>query len=136
MKFKFESAVTIESDTRYLSFLRGWLDAAVRVAGNGLFTKRASIECSLALIEAVDNAIFHAHKKRRELPIRVSVSIADECAVIEVADKGRGFLEPAGSLPDAMADHGRGLFLMKSVMSKVESKTGNGIHTMRMTYKL
>ena len=57
----FSCAFTIRSDTRYLLVLRRWVGAMAEAAGRGRIGKRQRIALELALTEAVDNAIFHAH---------------------------------------------------------------------------
>jgi len=130
-KPSFSCAFAIRSDTRYLSFLRRWIEAAARAAGRRL-TRRARISLELALVEAVDNAIFHAHRGAREKPITVKISIRDGEASLEVVDTGRGIGHLSSALPDMMSDHGRGLFLMRSVMTSVQSVRGKGRHAIRM----
>jgi anti-sigma regulatory factor (Ser/Thr protein kinase) len=90
----------------------------------------------LALIEAVDNAIFHAHDRRADLPIQVVLSADTTFIRVEVGDRGNGiehlFVDP----PPESSTHGRGLFLIRSMVDEVESVKENGTHWMRMTYRL
>lgn len=131
----FHCVFTIMSDTKYLAILREWISAAQLIVGRRAFPKRAKIACTLALIEAVDNAIFHAHKKRASLPIGVSLKIGDKKVTIEVDDGGGGIGRHEVSHPDEMTDHGRGLFLIHKLMTKVESRMKGRRHLLRMTYK-
>ncbi|MBN1283732.1 MAG: ATP-binding protein [Proteobacteria bacterium] len=135
-KSPFICSFTIRSDTRYLSALRSWIGAAARVAGSGRLGKRERIALELALVEAVDNAIFHAHRGDAARPIRVTLSLADGEAGLEVVDTGRGIGHLSGSLPEAMSEHGRGLFLMRSMMTSVASRVSNGRHALRMRLSL
>jgi serine/threonine-protein kinase RsbW len=130
----FRCAFGISSDTRYLRLLRQWLSVAVKLAGNDEFSKKDLGACSLAMVEAVDNAIFHAHGRKREIPIRVSLSIGNGSIVIEVVDCGHGLGRHKCIRPDDMSDHGRGLFLIHKLMSRVESRMRNGRHVLRMVY--
>ena len=134
----FRCVFIIRSDTRYLGSLRRWIESTSEVVGSSCFPPRAVSACSLALIEAVDNAIFHAHDGRVELPIEVSMSVDDSKIVVDVTDLGNGIGEfcTPDIAPDAMATSGRGLFLIKSLMSSVEHFFDNGKHHTRMTYKL
>lgn len=156
----FRSAFTIQSDTRYLALLRQWVAAMGRLAGRRAVPRQALLACTLALIEAVDNAIFHAcpprfarlprkrsasgqarqggraHRRRRPLPIRVAMSVRDEAVILEVADRGRGVGRHCLAQPELLVSHGRGLFLIHRLMSKVESRTRHGRHVLRMTRTL
>ncbi|MBT3181477.1 MAG: ATP-binding protein [Deltaproteobacteria bacterium] len=132
----FQSVFKIKSDTRYLTPLREWISSVQKLVDENDFPKKALLPCSMALVEAVDNAIFHAHDGVEDLPIEISLVLSDGSIVMEVTDKGVGIGEPVIPGPDEMADHGRGLFIIHQVMSKVESKIVDGTHHMRMEYKL
>nr|HPM41661.1 ATP-binding protein [bacterium] len=105
----FRCAFTIESDTRYLAVLRGLVPAAFSAAGMGRMPRAARVACTLALIEAVDNAIFHAHRRVKSLPICVSVGFSPDAISIEVVDCGSGIGRRFKARPDSMETHGRGL---------------------------
>jgi anti-sigma regulatory factor (Ser/Thr protein kinase) len=132
----FRFAITIQSDTRYLGLLRQMVTASARVVGVRKFPKRAQQAVSLALIEAVDNAIFHAHHRRKELPIDVVFEVDDRSVKLEVSDCGEGLNFTPMDVPPALATHGRGLFLINSSVNRVESIKKDNKHWMRMTYFL
>ena len=132
----FQSVFTIKSETRYLTPLREWIASVQKLVDESDFPKKAVLPCSMALVEAVDNAIFHAHDGRKDLPIEISLVLKDGSIVIEVTDRGVGIGDPDIPEPDEMLDHGRGLFIIHQVMSNVESKVVDGVHHMRMEYKL
>ena len=131
----FRCAFTIRSDTRYLAPLRAWVRAAAALAGRRDFPAKAVMPCTLALIEAVDNAIFHAHRRRRERPIRVALAAEGGGVAIEVADCGRGVGRHLSRDPEAMVDHGRGLFLIHRLMARVESRMRGNRHVLTMRYR-
>lgn len=131
----FSCALTIRSDTRYLAPLRGFVRAATRVAGiwqNGGLVDALCV----ALVEAVDNAIVHAHRRRKSLPIRVLLSIDTTEATIEVVDTGCGISQLSFTEPSAFACRGRGLFLIWRVMSNVESRADRRGHRLRMVKRI
>jgi len=132
--FSFE--ITIGSDTRYLSPLRGMVEAFLHHAGNGNVSKSSRIACSMSLVEAVDNAIFHAHRNRKSLPIRIAMSLADGRVVIDVVDRGKGIEELDGDEPPLEASHGRGLLIIRNSMSRVTSTIRSGEHRFRMVRDL
>lgn len=80
--------------------------------------------CAVALIEAVNNAIFHAHKKRieKEIVIKIKIEGNRKKIKIEIVDEGRGF--------DMAKIKPRGIFIMASMMDKVEYKNNR----LKMTY--
>ncbi len=132
----FRCAFTIRSDTRYLSLLRKWIEAAATLMGESAFPRRAVIPCSLALIEAVDNAIFHAHARRAHLPIEVGLAVSRGVIEIDIVDQGTGIDHTPVCQPEAMVTHGRGLFLIHELMHDVQSHKDRGRHRLHMTYRL
>ncbi|MFA4875127.1 MAG: ATP-binding protein, partial [bacterium] len=124
-------ALTIKSDTRYLTPLRGFVRAASEAAGLGHGRDLQTALC-MAIVEAVDNAIVHAHRRRKALPIRISLVIDRKKIVMEVVDTGSGISHLSFAEPDPCACGGRGLFLINRVMTKVESRTFGRGHKLRM----
>jgi anti-sigma regulatory factor (Ser/Thr protein kinase) len=132
----FTCTFAIRSDTRYLAVLRSWVEAAARLAGNPRLDRKAVTSLSIALVEAVDNAIFHAHRRRRSMPIGVTMSVRSEEVLLEVVDRGRGIGQLDLSEPERMASRGRGLFLIGRTMSSVESVRRGGRHALRMALRI
>jgi len=132
----FSVKLTIQSDTRYLLPLRQLVTAVVKIVGRSRFSKEAQTACTLALIEAVDNAIFHAHLHRKGLPICVSMTVKDEEIIIKIIDKGRGFNNPVIHEPSLVATKGRGLYIMSALMDKVETKKTRHGHCLTLKYKI
>jgi len=124
------------SDTRYLAPLRQWVVAVQKIVGGGEFPESAVVPCSLALIEAVNNAIFHAHGCAKDLPVGVSLSLRKGRIQLEVVDSGPGVGNPELPGPDEMVTHGRGLFIIRELMSEVKSRVTGGFHHMRMIYEI
>lgn len=112
------------------------MGAAAGIVGPGCFPKKAVTACTLALIEAVDNAIFHAHCRRKKVPIGLSLTVSDGSVSIEVVDCGPGIGRAGREKPDSFASHGRGLFLIHRLMHNVTSRMKGGRHSLRMVYKL
>jgi len=132
--FRFE--ITIGSDTRYLAALRNMVDAFLTHAGDGRIGKAPRIACSMALVEAVDNAIFHAHRNRSSLPIRIALALSDAKVVMDVVDTGRGIGELVRRSPGTYASRGRGLHIIRKSMSEVHSRVGGGEHRLRMVLRI
>src|SRR5262245_1199644 len=91
---------------------------------------------AVAVAEALSNAAVHGHRLRPDAIVRVAVSVTPGvCAAIEVADSGPGFDAGGGSDPTApeglMATRGRGVFLMRRLVDRLEyNESGN---TVRLT---
>ena len=132
----FTTSLTIRSDTRYLALLRGWVAAAGRAVGRTKFPRAVQSAVTLALIEAVDNAIFHAHRRKRDLPISVCLAIADDRIVLDVTDRGDGIDLAQIEIPLEFADHGRGLMLIHRMMHSVRSRRIRDRHLLRMVHFL
>lgn len=127
MTFKF----SIKSSTHYLGFLRRIMAAIGRLAPG--FDHASIAKCSLALVEAVNNAIFHAHKKNEENWIDISIRLDGTKVIIKVKDTGPGF--DIGELSDPPVDstHGRGLLIISSVMNEVSYVRGKK-NVLKMSY--
>ncbi|HQG13638.1 MAG TPA: ATP-binding protein, partial [bacterium] len=104
--------------------------------GEELFPKRALFPCTIALVEAVDNAIFHAHDENGEKPISISLRLNGKGITMDIGDCGCGMKNVAADIPDEMSDRGRGLFLMNQLMTRVESLVIDGNHRIRMEYEI
>jgi anti-sigma regulatory factor (Ser/Thr protein kinase) len=129
---RFACAVTIASETCYLGPLRSWLEAALTLGGVGEECRSVRIACSMALTEAVTNAIVHAHGRRRSRPVRIELVVAPDRIVMEVVDTGDGIGKGARTDPAAMVTRGRGLFLIRRSMTRVTSRAEKGRHRLRM----
>lgn len=128
---------SIKSSTHYLAFVRKVLPALVYADHAGNIDHKAVSACRLSLVEAVNNAIFHAHKKDASKWIKVSVRISDSQIIMDVVDSGLGFkLSKEYDLPKVDGTHGRGLFLIRSFMADVKYLKQKNKNVLRMTYQL
>lgn len=76
--------------------------------------------CELAMVEACNNAILYVTDAQRHLPIGLQIISHAECVEIQVTDHTAGFDWPeAPVLPEAEVEHGRGLFIIRTVMDTV-----------------
>lgn len=93
----------------------------------------------IAVSELVMNAIVHGNKEEESKKVRVTVEYDKDIMRIKILDEGGGFdfdKSLKAKLPDdVMKESGRGLFIVKSLIDKVETRnTGQGseiILTMR-----
>lgn len=75
------------------------------------------IACELALVEACNNAVLYVETSRRTEPIEVNVLCDLSMVILCVHDHTAGFAWPEKiDLPSQEAEHGRGLFVIQSLM--------------------
>ncbi len=111
---------TIPSD---LSRVSGLVDPVVeKLQALGL-DEGTVFNMKLCFHEAVVNAINHGNKGNKALTVHVAVKADAQELVFEVTDQGKGFDHHA--LPDPTSEenigkyHGRGIYLMKTMMDRV-----------------
>jgi serine/threonine-protein kinase RsbW len=108
-----------------LAAARRFVDQHAVQAG---FSPLARDEISLAVTEAVSNAVRYGSPAGEADTVEVSVMQEGSRITITVRDHGRPFSPPTPSLPDpaAFAEHGRGLFLMQQLMDEVRFSRDDG----------
>lgn len=83
--------------------------------------------CELALVEACNNAILYAPAAARDRPVEILLLCDGADLEMQVLDHTSGFVMPAhAQLPDPDAEHGRGLFIIRSVMDEATYLRGEG----------
>lgn len=87
-----------------------------------------SLNVPVALSEALSNAMLRGNADDPEKTVQVRMSVDDRRLVLEVLDEGRGFdLERCTQDPttadNVLREDGRGLFLMRRLMDRVERYT-------------
>ena len=103
------------------------------------FTARhCALNVPVALTEALSNAILRGNGENREKHVRVRAQLDRTSLVMEVADEGEGFdledctIDPTSENIDR--EDGRGLFLMRRLMDRVERFTDHG-NVVRLTLR-
>jgi len=75
--------------------------------------------CELALVEACNNAVLYARPESRHLPIELELVCQPPRLELQVIDHTTGFEWPSElHLPEPDAEHGRGLFIIRSLMDQ------------------
>jgi serine/threonine-protein kinase RsbW len=87
----------------------------------------------VSLTEAVNNAIVHGNKSDMRKKVTVKCEVLPGWLVVEVEDQGGGFDPGQVGSPlrkkNLLKEDGRGIFLMKTLMDKVEFDVGRtGVH--------
>ncbi len=99
--------------------------------------RQLSLNVPVALTEALSNAILRGNGDLAGRSIRVRADVDERRVVMEVEDEGIGFdLEACTEDPttpeNLEREDGRGLFLMRSLMDRVERFKGEG-NVVRLT---
>ena len=91
----------------------------------------------VALTEALSNAILRGNSDDPSKTVQVKITVDVKRLVIEVRDQGEGFDLDACTVdvgPDTLErEDGRGLFLMKKLMDRVECVPSDPGNTVRLT---
>lgn len=78
----------------------------------------------VALTEAVNNAIVHGNKEKKQKKVYVTCEILPGWLLFIVNDQGRGFRPERVANPlreeNLLRESGRGIFLMRTLMDRVE----------------
>lgn len=130
--------VDIPNDVKYIEEVVGLVMQACRELN--LPSRKFSLNVPVALSEALSNAILRGNRDDHSKHVHVRATISEKALVVDVVDEGKGFdltrstVDP--TRPENLgSENGRGLFLMKKLMDKVEQfhrKKGNVV---RMTLK-
>ena len=103
-----------------------------------LSARQCALNVPVALTEALSNAILRGNRGVREKHVRVRAVVSDHALVLEVADEGTGFdldactIDPT-SPGNLEREDGRGLFLMRSLMDRVERYADDAHNVVRLT---
>lgn len=93
--------------------------------------RQLSLNVPVALTEALSNAILRGNGEDPARQVRVRADVSEFRLVLEVEDEGEGFDLEACTRDPATAENleredGRGLFLMRALMDRVERFRGDG----------
>ncbi|HJU74499.1 MAG TPA: ATP-binding protein [Gemmatimonadaceae bacterium] len=125
----------LPSDVRFVGRAVELVVEHCRAAG---FSPHAlAFNVRVALTEALSNAILYGNREDADKAVRVTADLKDSALVLEVYDQGPGFdLEASTNDPtkleNLLREDGRGLFLMRKLMDRVE-QVSNGSNMVRLT---
>lgn len=94
----------------------------------------------VATTEAVNNGIIHGNKRDRSKTVSLSVDVNSTTLTVRVRDEGKGV--DVDTIPDPLAEenllreNGRGVFLIRSLMSSVDFGKVDEGWEVRMTLEL
>jgi len=94
----------------------------------GFPAEDSKVNLPLVMDEALSNAIVHGNKNREDLKVHVRIYVSCHRFFVQVEDEGEGFESGTTSDPKAEANlhkpSGRGIYLMRELMDRVEYKEG------------
>lgn len=128
--------VDIPSDVRYIERVVELIRRECRVMSFG--ERQVMLNVPVALTEALSNAILRGNREDPEKQVHVHARVDSEQLVVEVVDEGVGFdLERCMRDPttpeNIEREYGRGLFLMRKLMDRVERLDAGQGSLVRMT---
>lgn len=123
--------ISFPSDVEYLEKIE---QTSAKIATDAGFDESTVDDISIALTELVNNAIHHGNKNDVTKKVTVCFTVDEKKISISISDQGKGFSPSSISDPvhpdNLMADNGRGIYLVKALMDKVNykiSKTGTEV---------
>ncbi len=122
-ELRFPIDVRIPSDVRFIEPIVG---VVVRRCAEHAFSPRVCrLNLPVALTEALSNAILRGNHEDATKGVTIRATLDDRALVLEVEDEGTGFdleecMVDPGRDGNLLREDGRGLFLMCSLMDRVE----------------
>lgn len=137
-KTQIELQIKVPNQTRYLSLI-GKISEELAAQLQNYDADREALanHINVVLTEALVNAIRHANADNPDEEVEIRITVTDEELVLQVFDHGRGFdLDSISSTvqetQDELEDHGRGLYIMRSLMDSVDYYPVKGGNVLEM----
>ncbi|MCC6396413.1 MAG: ATP-binding protein [Bacteroidetes bacterium] len=113
--------ITLRSSPRSIKRVEGYLQKINDAVG---LDEIQMHKLMVSLTEAVNNAILHGNKSRADRKVSVRCEVVPGWLLFEINDEGRGFRPDQVRNPlreeNLHRESGRGIFLMRTLMDKVE----------------
>ena len=121
--------VRIPSEVRHIELVVA--EVVLRCEAWHFSRQQVALNVPVALTEALSNAILRGNREDPSKSVRVRGEVNSRQLVLEVSDEGTGFdLDACTGDPTTEAnlqrEDGRGLFLMRRLMDRVERFTDGG----------
>lgn len=137
MKERIEVDIKVPNQTRYLSLIgRIGEDIARTLKRYHGDREELAYHINLVLTEAMANAIQHANEGDPDKEVHITITILDRNLNIKVYDQGQGFDISSLPQPDHLDDHGRGVYIIRTLMDQVTYRRHNGGHVLEMVKSL
>jgi serine/threonine-protein kinase RsbW len=132
---RIEVDIKVPNQTRYLCLI-GHIgeNIALTLKHYGGDREKLAYELNLVLTEAMANAILHANDGDPEKEVHVEISIVEGRLKIRVYDHGQGFdIRQFAEPGHPLAEHGRGIYLIHSIMDEVAYRPADKGHVLEMS---
>jgi len=125
----------LASDTRLITPVVEHIVGMCQAAG--FSSRHCGLNVPVAVTEALANAMQQGNGGDMTRQVTVSVQVSSERLVVEVTDEGAGFeLAECERTPDHSdwleREDGRGIFLMRQLMDRVENRCFDAGHLLRL----
>ena len=137
-----ELQIRVPNQTRYLSLVgRISEELAAQIQHYSGDLESLANHINVVLTEAMVNAIRYANEDNPAEVVQIRITISDDEILIQVFDHGRGFdleqiVHRPAEPPEGLEEHGRGLFIMRSLMDSVQYFKVDGGNVLEMRKKL
>lgn len=130
--------IKVPNQTRYLCLIGHIGENIARTLRNyGGDRDKLAYDLNLVLTEAMANAIQHANVGDPAKEVHIEISLADQRLIIRVFDYGEGFDVKKYVTPrHPLEDHGRGIYLMHTIMDEISYQPTETGHVLEMSKKL
>ncbi len=133
--------ITVPNQTRYLSLVGRISEELTSQVQNytGNLDALAN-HINVVLTEALVNAIRHANSDNPEEEVQIRITLMEREILLQVFDHGKGFdidtvLHNPADAVNELEDHGRGLFIIRSLMDSVTYRKIEGGNVLEMRKK-
>ena len=130
--------IKVPNQTRYLRLIGHIGENIARtLRGYGGDRDKLAYDLNLVLTEAMANAIQHANAGDPAKEVHIEIMIARKRLVIRVFDFGEGFDVKQYVAPrHPLEEHGRGIYLMHTIMDEVSYRPTDTGHVLELVKKL
>ncbi|HKK01195.1 MAG TPA: ATP-binding protein [Desulfuromonadales bacterium] len=134
-----EVDIRVPNQTRYLGLIgKIGEDIARTLKRYKGDREELAYQINLVLTEAMTNAIRHANEDDPDKEVHITITIKNRNLSIKVYDEGQGFDISTFPGPDFknLDDHGRGVYIIRTLMDHVSYSKQNGGHVLEMEKNL
>lgn len=139
MEERLEVDIRVPNQTRYLGLIgKIGEDIARTLKRYPGDREELAYHINLVLTEAMANAIRHANADNPDKELQITIQIEKQKLHIRVYDEGEGFDFASVSPPDFkyLDEHGRGVYIIRSLMDSVTYKRDKKGHVLEMVKSL
>ncbi len=128
------NTIIVPSSLEYLTDVDVFVEGVLRGYGAD---ESIIADIAISVSELVNNAVNHGAKSDEAKLVKIEILRSNDSVSISVSDQGQGF--SPDEIADPLADEnllkevGRGIFIVRSLMDKVDIETGNTGTTITIT---